>query len=141
MVEIMIEMYMFDMKIQDFHELSSLADTTLVYEAILRQHGYSFKEFNRSLTHHLQNPEKLKKKFNAQKEQLITRRNALKKALDSALKSTEALEQEPLYQILLPLLPAHLFPSPADSLPDWHIDMNKWWRMDTIPAPTPFLKP
>lgn len=146
MVEVMIEMYMFDLKMNDFHDLTLLSDTTLVYEAILQKRGYSQKDFNRSLVHHLKSPEKLKKRLLFHRDQMMNTKNALQKAIDDAIARTEEQSRGLQYRILLPLLPMQK-PQPdtsatwsvdsiatckIDSIATWKIDSVATWKIDSV---------
>ena len=128
--EIMVEMYMFDQKAQDYPELHRIADTTMAYTAILHKHGYSVNDFNRSLAYHLQKPEKFKKALIPLRDQILNQRNALQNEMDEELKRLER-EKDTLFHFKLfrPAFPS--FNLLVDTLDTWCIDSLKWWRADT----------
>jgi DNA-binding transcriptional MerR regulator len=106
MVEIMVEMFMFEQTVRDHREFSPIADTTLVYAAILRKHGYSVKEYNRSLAYHLQKPDKLKKAMISHRDQMMKRKNALQEEVDKALRMAEVEKAyRPRFTYMLPSAP------------------------------------
>jgi len=84
MAQIITEMSMVDQMVQDQTETRLATDTALVYEAIFRKYGYTQKEFDHSLTYHLQKPNKLSKRIAPYRDQLLNRRNELQKAIRDA---------------------------------------------------------
>ena len=87
LAEIIVEMSMVDKMLQEQYELHRASDTSLVYAAVLHRHGYTVKEFNNSLTYHLQKPDKLNKKLVSYREQLLEKKNALNKEIDNAART------------------------------------------------------
>ena len=142
LAEITIEMYLFEQKIQDHPDLNLITDTTLVYAAILQKHGYSVNDYNRSVTHHLKKPEKLKKALIPYRDQIMIKKNALQQALEDANKEPEEIKAE--YRRFFPTRP----PTPpitlyVDSIAPWSIDSLLWWiitdTMRTYLRPVPYL--
>ena len=130
MTELIIEMYSLDLQILDYPNLVRVADTTLVYEAILQKHGYNTKEFNRSLAHYLQKPEKLKKVMLTHRDHLMLRKNSLQEAIDKAQSpANEATETQKKF--LLPKPYNHTFSPFTDTIALWSKDTIIWCKTDS----------
>lgn len=61
MADIYCDMFVADQWLNDYGRAKKTADTTLFYEPIFRSHGYTSKDFDRSLTHYLSDPERFSK--------------------------------------------------------------------------------
>ena len=145
LAEMMIEMYMVDYTIQDHSEFNPVSDTTLVYAAILRKHGYSVIDFENALARHLQKPDKFKKTLAQYREQIMAKRDVLLKEIALANRKPDTLA---CLRRFIPTRPIPLPYSPLmdsamrqslDSLKLWEI---KLWEPDTahIQVPLPVLK-
>ncbi len=73
MEDIYYDMFMADQWLNDHYAARKVADTTLFYEPVFRSHGYSFKDFDRSVSHYLKNPEKFSKMFKRVEKRLKDR--------------------------------------------------------------------
>ena len=124
LAQIIVEMSLVDQMVQDQPMLRFASDTALVYEAIFQKYGYSEKEFQRSLTHHLQKPAKLSKKLTSYRDQMLSKKNALQKVINDAAQD----------RTVDPVIQRHI-----DSLMRyWHIDSIIridtliFWRIDSV---------
>lgn len=61
MADIYYDMFVADQWLGDHGRARRTADTTLFYEPIFRAHGYTFKDFDRSVSHYLRDPERFSK--------------------------------------------------------------------------------
>ena len=89
LAEVTVEMFKVDQLIQDQPRFFSVSDTTLVYAAVLRKYGYSVQDYHRSLTRHIQRPEKFKNALVAYRDQMVKQRDALQKEIDEAARRKE----------------------------------------------------
>jgi len=85
MAEITGEMLLIDQMISDYPIYSSIADTTLIYTAILQKYGYSEAEYLRSFAYHIQKPEKFKRAMVRYRDQMMKKKNALQEEVNKAL--------------------------------------------------------
>ena len=127
MAKIIVEMSMIDQMVQDQPEVRLATDTALVYEAIFRKYGYTQKEFDLSLTYHIQKPNKLSKKIAPYRDQLVSRRDALQKAISDATR-TPAVDS-----LLLRRVDSLMRHWRIDSL--IRRDTVTLWRVDTVRPP------
>lgn len=58
MSEIYAEMFLADQWLNDHSNVKRIADTSDFYGPIFKKHGYSFKDYDRSVNHYLDNPKK-----------------------------------------------------------------------------------
>jgi len=61
MADIYYDMFVADQWLSDHSGARKTADTTLFYEPIFKAHGYTFKDFDRSVSHYLSDPERFSK--------------------------------------------------------------------------------
>ena len=86
MEDIYYDMFLADQWLMDHSAARKVADTTLFYEPIFREHGYSFKDFDKSVTHYLRDPEKFAKMLKNVSVRLEKKQKALeavKAAIDA----------------------------------------------------------
>ena len=129
MVEIMVEMYLFEQTINDYPKLRPIADTTLVYAAILHKHGYSVKDFQRSIAYHLQKPDKWKKVMIPYRDQLMKRKNALQEEVEKDIRMEKFMRDfSPRFTYTPPTEPP--FSIIIDSIVRQNLDSLKWWSLN-----------
>jgi len=141
LAELMIEMYMFEQQIQNHPDLNRITDTALVYAAILHKHGYSMNDYQRSITHHLKKPDKLKKALIPYRDQIMYRKNALQQALDETNREPDPEEIKAEFRLFSPTRPSvPPFTLYVDSIVPWSIDSMLWWTIPdtTLIAPKEF---
>ena len=63
-------MFLSDQWLRDDNTRRKQADTTLFFEPIFRKHGYSFKDYDRSIKHYLEKPDEFAKIFNQVSDEL-----------------------------------------------------------------------
>lgn len=56
MAQVYADMLLADQWLNDHPELRTQADTTLFYGAVFKAHGYSFKDYDASVNHYMENP-------------------------------------------------------------------------------------
>ena len=78
MADIYYDMFMADQWLQDHREFRETADTTLFYEALFRQHGYTTTDYFRSVKHYMRDP----KRYSRMMQEVIDRLEEDRKALD-----------------------------------------------------------
>ena len=61
MEDIYEDMFLADQWLSDNYQARRMADTTFFYEPIFEKHGYTFKDYDKSVTHYLKDPEKFSK--------------------------------------------------------------------------------
>jgi len=83
---IMVEMFLVDQQIQNEYSLTQMADTTLLYAAVLHQYGYTMDDFLRSLNRHIRNPEKFKKVLQQQRTLLLAQKTVLQHSTEGTTK-------------------------------------------------------
>jgi len=128
-VEIMVEMYLFEQTMSDHPQFNPIADTTLVYDAILQKHGYSVKDYHRSLTYHLQKPDKLKKVIIPYRDRLMKRKNALKEEMEKDIRIEKFMRDfTPRFSYTPPSEPP--FSIIVDSIVHQNLDSLKWWSLN-----------
>ena len=107
-VRLIIQILYTEQQINREISLSALADTCLIYEAILQKKGYTQAQFQQALRQHLRKPEQFRKALDEGKKQVRSIKSQLqaqlrpKQGIDTAL-----LKRFPLFRYL------------GDSLPQW----------------------
>jgi len=92
LAEIIVEIFMIEHTIQDQRDFSKISDTTLVYAAILRAHGYSVDDFSNSLAYHLQDPGKFAKTLTKHRDRMVELKNMIQKEIDMANQKVDTTE-------------------------------------------------
>lgn len=77
MAELYVEMLLLDQWLVNNHEAHKIADTSLVYEPILNEYGYSSKDYLASVDYYLRDPEQFSKIFDKVKKVLEKHVNEL----------------------------------------------------------------
>ena len=83
MEDIYYDMLLADQWLNDHNAARKVADTTLFYEPVFRKYGYSFKDFDKSVSHYLKNPEKFSKMFDRVSKRLSGRARELEKVREA----------------------------------------------------------
>ena len=81
MAQVYADMLLADQWLNDHPELRTQADTTFFYGAVFKAHGYSFKDYDESVRHYLENPAAYAKILKKTSVLLDRRRRALEKRL------------------------------------------------------------
>ena len=135
MAQIMVEIYSLDQNILNYPDLFTIGDTTMVYAALLKNNGYSVKDFNRSIARHLQKPDKMKKALTPYRDELMKKKNALQNELDEASKELEVMEiiypRKPIRDITYPLLSPNLDTVTMQSIDSLKLLWASFWERDT----------
>lgn len=92
MSSIYAEMFLADQWLQDHTASRRTADTSDFYASIFRSHGYSFKDFDRSVNHYLERPEKYSRILERSSELIGEKLDVLKKE-QNRLKMLEEMEK------------------------------------------------
>ena len=59
LVDVYVDLYLADQWLRDNNRERRKADTTLFFDPILREHGYTFEDYDKSLNYYAANPDKL----------------------------------------------------------------------------------
>lgn len=81
MVKIYQDMLMADMWLSFNSEVEPQADTSLFYETIFHKYGYTFKDYQVSVDHYLENPEDFAKIFDKASKNLTKKGQKIDKKL------------------------------------------------------------
>ena len=84
------DMLLADQWLRDTPDARKAADTTLFYDPILKRHGYTFADYDRSVNYYLDHPEQYAKILNGASERLRRENERLQKMQDNRV----AAEQE-----------------------------------------------
>jgi hypothetical protein len=132
----MIEMFTVEQTIQDNQQFTQIADTSLVYAAILSSHGYSIDYYHISLDYHFKNPEKFAKTLTLHRDRMVKIKEAIQREVDEI--NNIASDSKPFFCIdsitpLLPVFPKTLYDTlQKKSEP---IDTITTFRKDTLLKP------
>lgn len=117
LAEIYVDMFLADQWVSDNYSTRRVADTCDFYGPIFKAHGYTFKDYDRSVNHYLQNPEGYSHLLEKSVDILEKRIKSLKDEQERREKVAE-LERY-LRENLLPRL-------------DFEKDDSLLWRPDTL---------
>ena len=117
LAEIYVDMFLADQWVSDNYSSRRMADTCDFYGPIFKAHGYTFKDYDRSVNHYLQNPEGYSRLLEKSVDILEKRIKSLKDEQERREKVAE-LERY-LRDNLLPRL-------------DFEKDDTLLWRPDTL---------
>lgn len=79
MMDIYYDMFLADQWLNDHSQARKTADTTFFYEPIFEKHGYTFKDFDHSVSHYLKDPEKYSKMLKEVSKRLDKKSKELEK--------------------------------------------------------------
>ena len=119
MAEIYVDMFLADQWVSDNYGTRKVADTSDFYGPIFKAHGYSFKDYDRSVNHYLENPDNYSRLLDKSVDILEKRIKALKNEEDRREKVKEL--EDYLKKNLLPRV-------------DFEKDDTLLWRPDTLSA-------
>lgn len=117
LAEIYVDMFLADQWVSDNYSTRRVADTSDFYGPIFKAHGYTFKDYDRSVNHYLQNPEGYSRLLEKSADILEKRIKSLKDE-QTRREKVEELERY-LRENLLPRL-------------DFEKDDSLLWRPDTL---------
>ena len=117
LAEIYVDMFLADQWVSDNYSTRRAADTCDFYGPIFKAHGYTFKDYDRSVNHYLQNPEGYSRLLEKSADILEKRIKSLKDE-QTRREKVEELERY-LRENLLPRL-------------DFEKDDSLLWRPDTL---------
>ena len=120
---IIAEMLTVEQRIQEVPNLSSMADTSLVYLALLQKYGYSTNDLLYSMNRFAREPEKLKKALRHQLDLMNAQKKAMERQLDKQRKKIDSNQKEWF---------ASLFEHSSDSL-FWWLDLHAPYTTDSLP--------
>ena len=119
MAEIYVDMFLADQWVSDNYGTRKTADTSDFYGPIFKAHGYNFKDYDRSVSHYLENPDNYSRMLDKSAEILEKRIKALKTE-DERREKVKELERY-LRDNLLPRV-------------NFEQDDSLLWRPDTLAA-------
>ncbi len=117
LADIYVDMFLADQWVSDNYSTRRVADTSDFYGPIFQAHGYTFKDYDRSVNHYLQNPEGYSRLLEKSADILEKRIKSLKDE-QARREKVEELERY-LRENLLPRL-------------DFEKDDSLLWRPDTL---------
>lgn len=117
LADIYVDMFLADQWVSDNYSTRRVADTSDFYGPIFQAHGYTFKDYDRSVNHYLQNPEGYSRLLEKSADILEKRIKSLKDE-QTRREKVEELERY-LRENLLPRL-------------DFEKDDSLLWRPDTL---------
>lgn len=117
LAEIYVDMFLADQWVSDNYSTRRAADTCDFYGPIFKAHGYTFKDYDRSVNHYLQNPEGYSRLLEKSADILEKRIKSLKDE-QTRREKVEELERY-LRENLLPRL-------------DFEKDDSLLWRPDSL---------
>ena len=117
LADIYVDMFLADQWVSDNYSTRRVADTSDFYGPIFKAHGYTFKDYDRSVNHYLQNPEGYSRLLEKSADILEKRIKSLKDE-QTRREKVEELERY-LRENLLPRL-------------DFEKDDSLLWRPDTL---------
>lgn len=117
LADIYVDMFLADQWVSDNYSTRRVADTSDFYGPIFKAHGYTFKDYDRSVNHYLQNPEGYSRLLEKSADILEKRIKSLKDEQERREK-VEELERY-LRENLLPRL-------------DFEKDDSLLWRPDSL---------
>lgn len=119
MAEIYVDMFLADQWVSDNYTSRRVADTSDFYGPIFKAHGYTFKDYDRSVSHYLENPDNFSRMLDRSADILEKRTKSLKDE-QTRREKVEELERY-LRENLLPRV-------------DFEQDDTLLWRPDTLSA-------
>lgn len=117
LADIYVDMFLADQWVSDNYSTRRVADTSDFYGPIFKAHGYTFKDYDRSVNHYLQNPEGYSRLLEKSADILEKRIKSLKDE-QTRREKVEELERY-LRENLLPRL-------------DFEKDDSLLWRPDSL---------
>lgn len=117
LADIYVDMFLADQWVSDNYSTRRVADTSDFYGPIFQAHGYTFKDYDRSVNHYLQNPEGYSRLLEKSADILEKRIKSLKDE-QTRREKVEELERY-LRENLLPRL-------------DFEKDDSLLWRPDSL---------
>lgn len=117
LAEIYVDMFLADQWVSDNYSTRRVADTCDFYGPIFKAHGYTFKDYDRSVNHYLQNPEGYS--------------HLLEKSVDILEKRIKSLKDEQERREKVAELERYLRDNLLPRL-DFEKDDSLLWRPDTL---------
>ena len=94
--DIYFDMFMADEWLRDNTDVKGIADTTLFYEPIFHRYGYSFKDYQASVSHYLDDPDDFAKIFDKASKNLTKKGKKIEKKLqEEQEKAMKKLQVDP----------------------------------------------
>lgn len=79
--DIYADMFLADQWVNKHSDIRPQVDTMLLYDAVFKKHGYSRRDYYKSLDHYIDRPEEFQKITSVTTEKLRSRHNELKKLI------------------------------------------------------------